>query len=284
MKLGLSSYSLYAAMKEREMTIMDVIDWTANNGGQHIEMVPELGFSLKNNPEFADEIRTKAHDAGIEISNYAIGANFIQGSKEAYSNEIERVKKEVDMADRLGVKLMRHDVATRSDTSIRQFEEDVPELAAACREIADYASRYDMTTSVENHGFYIQASDRIQSLIHHVGRDNFKTTLDVANFLCVDEDPVSAVKKNIPFASMAHIKDFYYRDAYPGEGWIQTEAGNYLRGAIAGHGDISISEILKVIKESGYDGYISVEFEGMEDCKKGSRISIDNVFRIWNEI
>src|SRR5699024_12283615 len=85
MKLGLSSYSLYAAMKEREMTIMDVIDWTANNGGQHIEMVPELGFSLKNNPEFADEIRTKAHDAGIEISNYAIGANFIQGSKEAYS-------------------------------------------------------------------------------------------------------------------------------------------------------------------------------------------------------
>jgi sugar phosphate isomerase/epimerase len=37
------------------------------------------------------------------------------------------------------------------------------------------------------------------------------------------------------------------------------------------------------VKQSGYDGYISVEFEGMEDCQTGSRIAMDNVRRLWNE-
>jgi sugar phosphate isomerase/epimerase len=43
-------------------------------------------------------------------------------------------------------------------------------------------------------------------------------------------------------------------------------------------------EIIKVIKHSSYDGYISIEFEGMEDCKKGSKISLDNVRRIWEQV
>lgn len=43
-------------------------------------------------------------------------------------------------------------------------------------------------------------------------------------------------------------------------------------------------EIIKVIKHSGFDGYISVEFEGMEECKKASKLSMDNVIRMWNEV
>jgi inosose dehydratase len=46
---------------------------------------------------------------------------------------------------------------------------------------------------------------------------------------------------------------------------------NYLRGAIFGHGDIDVRMILKTIKQSGYEGYISLEFEGLEDCLPGSR-------------
>ncbi|MNN92610.1 hypothetical protein D3C81_2109190 [compost metagenome] len=59
--------------------------------------------------------------------------------------------------------------------------------------------------------------------------------------------------------------------------------GNYLRGAIAGHGDLPLWDILRLIKNSGYDGYLSIEFEGMEDCRTGTRIALDNVRRIWNE-
>ena len=266
MKIGLSSYSLFKALNLGEMSIIDAIQWIADQGGEHIEIVPNLGFSLEKNPELVDEIREKASKVGIDISNYAIGANFITETEADFQAEIDRVKKEVDIANRLGVKLMRHDVASRPipQATIKNFEKDLPQLVLACREIADYASEYGMTTSVENHGFYIQASDRVQSLINHVDRPNFKTTLDVGNFLCVDEDPVAAVKNNITYASIVHIKDFLYRpeQLHPGEGWMQTTSGNHLRGTIVGHGDLSMREIIKVIKSSSYDGYISIEFEG----------------------
>ncbi len=269
------------------MSIIEAIQWVADQGGEHIEIVPNLGFNFEEDPALIDEIREKASAVGIDISNYAIGANFIAKSEADFLAEIDRVKKEVDIANRLGVKFMRHDVASRPipETTIKQFEADLPRLTVACREIADYAAKYGITTSVENHGYYIQASDRVQALVNHVDRPNFKTTLDIGNFLCVDEDPVAAVKNNIAYASVVHFKDFFYRAAHlnPGAGWMPTSSGNYIRGTIVGHGDINMREIIKVIKESGFKGYLSVEFEGMEECKQASKMGMDNVRRLWDE-
>lgn len=287
MKVGLSTYSLQQALDRKELTVPDAIRLIADQGGEHVEIVP-MGFSLIDNPELIDQIRTTAKEAGIDISNYAIGANFaVQEDAETLEQEIQNVMRHVDVAATLGVKLMRHDVAFRpaSEGSVAQFESDLPVLVKACQRIADYAAGFGITTSVENHGYYVQSSERIQRVLYETARENFKTTLDVGNFLCVDEDPVSAVKNNIPYASIVHAKDFYWRPAYrnPGEGWFQTSHGNYLRGAIVGHGDIDMPEVFRVLKQSGYDGYISVEFEGMEDCKTASRIAMDNVRRLWEE-
>ncbi|GAS85361.1 sugar phosphate isomerase/epimerase family protein [Paenibacillus amylolyticus] len=287
MKVGLSTYSLQQALDRKELTVPDAIRWIADQGGEHVEIVP-MGFSLIDNPELIDEIKAVAKEVGIDISNYAIGANFaVQEDAEALEQEIQNVMRHVDVAAALGVKLMRHDVAFRPapEGTVAQFEIDLPVLVKACQRISDYAADFGITTSVENHGYYVQSSERIQRLLHETARSNFKTTLDVGNFLCVDEDPVSAVKNNIPYASIVHAKDFYWRPSYrnPGEGWFQTSHGNYLRGAIVGHGDIDMPEVFRVLKQSGYDGYISVEFEGMEDCKTASRIAMDNVRRLWEE-
>jgi sugar phosphate isomerase/epimerase len=286
MKLGINSYSLYQAMAAGNFSIQDVMEWAADVGAQHIEIVPMFGFDFNSNPELVDQLREKAAEVGIDISNYAIGANFITDTEEAYELEIQRVISEVDRVHQLGAKLMRHDVAFRSDTSIAQFNEDLKVITRACQRIADHAEQYEITTSVENHGYYVQASDRIQTLIHAVGRSNFKTTLDVGNFVCVDENPISAVQKNIKYASFIHIKDFYVRPPHrnPGEGWFKSEGGNFLRGAIVGQGDLDLYEILRIVKHSGYDGYMSIEYEGMEECRNGTRISFNNVKRIWNEV
>lgn len=285
MKIGVSTYSLYRPIQSGEITVLGAIEKIAEMGGEHVEIVP-IGYTLTGNPELVDQIVAKAKEVGIDVSNYAIGANFAVDTEEAYRKEIERVKGEVDIAARLGVKLMRHDVASRQDTSIKQFNQEVGRLAEACREIADYAAQYGITTSVENHGYYIQASDRVQTLVQAVDRPNFRTTLDVGNFMCADEDPVAAVKNNIPYASMVHIKDFYLRPAAlnPGDGWFRTASGNFLRGAIAGHGDINLRESIRIIKESGFDGYFSIEFEGMEDSLQGTKIGLENVKRFWNEV
>ncbi len=287
MKVGLSTYSLSRAINAGEMDVLQAIEWIAENGGEHVEIVPS-GFTLTDNPQLIEDIVKKAAEKGLDISSYTIGANFIQENDAACRAEIEHVKKEVDIANALGVKLMRHDVAYRSaeEATQEQFEKDLPIMADACREIADHAKQYGITTSVENHGLHVQHSERVRRLIDTVGRDNYRTTLDVGNFVCVDEDPLESAKKNASYASMVHAKDFYVRDKSrnPGEGFAKTPGGNFRRGAIVGHGDLDIRGAFKVIKEAGYDGYLSVEFEGMEDCKTGSKIGMDNARNFWNEV
>ncbi|MBW5448201.1 hypothetical protein GE107_19295 [Cohnella sp. CFH 77786] len=96
----------------------------------------------------------------------------------------------------------------------------------------------------------------MQALIHETGRENVRTTLDIGNFLCVDEESTVGVRNNLPYASMVHIKDFYRRPSYqnPGEGWFRSSGGQYLRGAVAGQGDIDMGQVLRLIRESGCDG------------------------------
>ncbi len=286
MKVGLSTYSLSRAVKAGEMDVLQVLEWIAENGGEHVEIVP-IPFTLTDNDQLVKDIVAKAANLGLDISSYTIGANFLQETDEKYRAEIDRIIKEVDIAAALGVKLMRHDAGSRppADATAEQFEKDLPKLADACREIAAYATKFGITTSVENHGFHVQHNERVRRLVDAVGLDNFKTTLDIGNFICVDDDPLTAAQNNAPYASMVHAKDFYLRGKSnnPGEGFVKTPGGNFRRGAIVGHGDIDVRGAFKALKAAGYDGYLSVEFEGMEDCRTGSRIGMDNTRRLWQE-
>ncbi|GGP10280.1 sugar phosphate isomerase/epimerase family protein [Oceanobacillus neutriphilus] len=289
MKLGVSTYSLLSAINAGEMDVVDVIQWVADNGGEHVELVP-YGFTLVDNLELADRVRDKAKEVGVELSNYSMPANFVQETEEAFQEEVERIKQHVDLLHRMGIKFMRHDVTAFTlppeKRTIQYFEESLPLIIKGSRLIADYAKQYGITTSVENHGMAVQHSDRVQRVVQEVDRPNFKTTLDVGNFLCVDEDPIVGVKKNLPLASVVHFKDFYIRpyDQYPGEGkWIKTANENYIRGSIVGQGDIEIRKVVKLVKESGFDGYIAIEFEGMEECKEATKIGLANLKRFWEE-
>ncbi|XEC93747.1 sugar phosphate isomerase/epimerase family protein [Paenibacillus tarimensis] len=289
MKIGVSTYSLLNAIKAGEMTVLDVIDWIAASGGEHMEIVP-YGFTLIDNPELADAVRGKARDAGIELSNYSMPANFVQEDEASFEAEVERLKTHVDLIHRLGIRHMRHDVTAFTlppdKYGIDYFESSLPQIIEGSRRIADYAAGFGITTTIENHGVCVQASDRVQRVLQAVNRPNFKTTLDIGNFLCVDEQPLVGVKNNLRYASLIHFKDFYVRpyDQDPGGGvWFRSTGGNYLRGAIVGQGDVDIRRIIKLIKASGYDGYITVEFEGMEECRTGTKIGMDNLKRLWDE-
>jgi sugar phosphate isomerase/epimerase len=280
-KLGISTYSYLRAIESGEWTVLDAIDAAASLGAAHVEIVP-LGFNLDDNPALIEAIRQRADERGIALSNYAVGGNFSDLDDASFDAEVARLKAQVDIARALGVSRLRHDAAWTKDTSMAHYLTELPRLADACRQIAEYAAAFGIVTSVENHGYYLQASDRIHALLHAVNHPNFKTTVDIGNFMCADEEPTAAVRSVIGMASMLHVKDFYKRSAArsPGEGWFPTTGGSVLRGAIVGHGDIDIPEVLRIARAGGYDGYVSIEFEGMEDCKLGTRLGFEYVQRI----
>ncbi len=290
MQLGFSSYSFHQRLNDGSMTIFDVIDWISDSEGEHLELAAIYRGAdapvptPDSDPAFVEQVRTRAADRGVILSNMCIGANFVadEASPDA---EIARVKTWVDLAESLGISRMRHDVVgpTRfdGDDSV-QFDQALPVITRASKEIAQYAAPKGITTSLENHGFFVQASERVRRVVRAVDEPNFATTLDVGNFVCVDEDPTVAVPSNLPYAMIVHLKDFYIRtpEHDPGEGWFRSRGGKYLRGAIVGNGDIDLWAIGQAITASGYDGFVSIEFEGQEDCLVGCARGAANARRI----
>lgn len=287
--LGVSSYSFHQRLSAGTMDLFDVIDWVAHSDAEHLELAvlaDDPGSPIPNlasDPAFIEKVSAAVESAGIVLSNLAVGAAFWSTEPVDLPTAIARVKAYVDLASRLGITRVRHDVVAHQnhagdDTPL--FEEALPSIVAASKEVARYAATKGVTTSVENHGFFVQSADRIRRIVHAVDEPNFKTTLDVGNFVCVDEDPAAVVRENLPYAMIVHFKDFYIRDTDPGEGWFRSRGGKYLRGAIVGNGDLDLASVAAAIKDSGYEGYASIEFEGVEDCLLGIERGLANAKRL----
>ncbi|WP_219838718.1 sugar phosphate isomerase/epimerase [Paenibacillus sp. R14(2021)] len=289
MKIGISTYCLVDKLRSKDMSVIDVLEWAKAQGCAHVELVP-YGYSLVDDAELAEQVRRKAHELGLALSNYALPANFVHETAADFEAEIDRLKQHVDLLQRMGIRSMRHDVVLftipHEQASIAHFHRNLAQIAEGSKRIADYADQFGITTNIENHGWGVQHSDRVQHVLEEVGRRNFKTVLDIGNFLCVDESPMVGTAKNLPYASIIHVKDFYYRpfDQDPGEGqWFRTVNGNYLRGAIFGQGDLPVRSLLKLVKQSGYDGYLTLEFEGLEESASATAIGLRNLERLWHE-
>ena len=302
MKLGISIYCLDNAMAEG-MTVYEAMDWAKEHGCEHIEFVP---FHLplvddKNrclNTELIDSVREYAKKIDLEISTYSVNSDLLKPTEEERRAEIERVKLHIDAAKRLGLKWMRHDIASfrrpfSTNTPVN-FERELPLMIEGTRELCDYAASLGITTTLENHGFFCNGSDRIIRILEEVQRPQMKMTMDVGNFLCVDEYNLGAVKKCLPYAQIIHLKDFYIRrkDQLPGQNemfncdngsWFETLGGMMLRGSITGQGDMPVRDIIHMIKESGFDGYVSIEFEGMEPCRRATDICLSMARAYFNE-
>lgn len=285
MKIGLTSYSLNADIQSGAKTIADAMRFAKENGAEHMEIVPS-GFWLYDektmafNDKLIDEIAKLSQSLSLPLSNYAISANLMSDDEKIRKAEVERVMRNVDAAHGLGVKFMRHDLASSGSPDGKNdafaFEKYLPYAVQSAREIADYAAKFGICTLLENHGYFVNGSDRVLRVVEEVNRPNYGLLLDTGNFRCVDEDTLVAVKKCAPKARMVHLKDFYVRKAEAiGEigtynGWFGTLSGEYrLRGSVLAQGDLDVRGSLKFIESSGYDGYVSIEFEGIENCEIG---------------
>ena len=162
----------------------------------------------------------------------------------------------------------------------KTFDAALPTIAAGCRRVTEFAAEHGIATMVENHGQFCQESTRVEKLVGAVDHSNFGLLVDVGNFLCADEPSVSAVARVAAFARHVHVKDFHVKsgsEPNPGRGFFGTRGGNYLRGAILGHGDVPVYQCLRILHEQGYDGYVSIEFEGMEDNLPALEIGLENL-------
>ena len=272
MKTAISTYSLYRWRNENRKSLEASIDVIAGLGVDGVEFAGLDQLTGDASPRRALVLRKHVEKRKLEIAGYCtVGELLVPPDKQREA--VDRLKREVEVARSLGATRMRHDITrgfgawSEGVRGAKSFATVLKTVVPAIREVADYARERGVRTSLENHGFYMQPPARVQRLLRAVNHPNFRLTLDMGNFLCVQADPVAAVRKLLGYAQTVHIKDFHVRPKHsmPPQGWFATPGKTALRGAILGHGVIDLRKQLQLLREGRYRGFLSIEFEGMED-------------------
>ncbi len=289
MKTCISTYSFWRAVQSGQITYSGILEKCKELGCSGVEFVVDdrAPDGKSDLADFWMNLADEARAMGLETPIYTTGANFFQRDTDA---EVERVKRHVDLAAACGIKLMRHDVTGafyEGYDGPRTFAAVLPVVAPAIREVAAYAQSKGVMTCSENHGRIVQDAERMLAVFAAVDHPNYRYLCDIGNFGGVDEDCAVSVSKLLPLIRHVHVKDAFLRSGMlpdPGRGWNRTRAGNYRRATIFGQGDVPTFQCLQIIHASGYNGYYSLEFEGIEDNLTAIEISMENLHRMLGQI
>lgn len=263
MKIGVSSYSYARWMRETDASLLDVCRHAAETGFDAIEFTTLGG---EDRLALARELRALCEELGLDIAAYTVGADLASGDGCA---AVEALCREIDIAAALGAPILRHDVCFSLPEGMT-WEDAIKVMVPRIREVTSYARERSIRTCTENHGHIFQDSARVRALIDAVGDDNYRWLVDLGNFLCVDEPPEQAVRVAADYAIHVHAKDFYlYTDpaTYPAASFA-TRGDRRLVGTVVGRGVVPVAKCLAILREAGYDGTLSLEFEGTEDVSE----------------
>jgi sugar phosphate isomerase/epimerase len=275
-KLGVSSYCFRSLMASGEMDLIAVLDWVASSPAGHLEIAAMDGEYYLENDGVVRDAAAHAGDLGVPIVNYLVSGDL----RTAEDKEIDRLRRQLDVAHRFGARIFRHDVAPWSwrEQDPGEFETTFEKVVEGCRAVADHAAELGIVSTIENHGFFMNGSDRLARLVHAVDRPNFRVTLDLGNGLCVGEVPGKTAAGLIDIAAIVGVKDFHIRRS-AGDGWLKTLAGDYLLGTIAGHGDLDLTSLLALVGTRP-ELHVSLEFEGLESTPNAIERSLNNILRL----
>ncbi|HOD80115.1 MAG: Xylose isomerase-like TIM barrel [Planctomycetes bacterium ADurb.Bin126] len=239
--------------------------------------------------DLAARLREACDEARLRVVSYGVGGEFINPPGEDLQQELLQLRHQARVAQVLGSPLLRHEASRGLPSGLTgpaDFRVALPTLARSCRVVAAYGETLGVRTCVENRGLFVQDSERCEQLVREVNHPNFGWQLDMGNFMLVDEDPPRAVRRLAPLALHCHVKDFHVKPPHavdPGQGFFRSRMGNYLRPAVIGHGQVDVTACLAALQQANYAGFISLEFEGLEDSLTALKIGLANLRRMLQQ-
>lgn len=269
MKFSVTTYSFQQLKNSNRADEKQMVEIAKSMGFDGIEVTSLLCYP--NPEEYAKELKSVADRNGLPIVAYTVDANLLNPD---VKGETDRLKRQVRIAEILGAPVMRHDAYFAFPQSGKEdFDFYFDTVVSLFREISDYARDFGIKTCTENHGLICQDSERVERIIKAVNSDNFGWLVDIGNFLCVDENPTDAVKRGAKYACHVHLKDFFLLGTP--ENCIKTRHGKFLQGSPLGEGIVPVRDCVETIKNSGYNGFCTLEYEGMEDCLSALKRSLE---------
>ncbi len=259
-------------------------EWAAKNGFKSLEIAcwpksndrdyssSDIDVAALTQKE-ADEIKGYLKDLGLTISSLAYYDNNLHNNpaKRAFVNE--HVKKCVDAAVMLGAPAVGTFVGRNIDKTIA---DNFDEFEEVFKELVGYAEEKGIQIIIENcpmEGWQVQGQpgtisftpELWEEMFRRVPNKNFGLNYDPSHlrFQLIDYiTPIAAFKDRIFHVHAKDSEVFDDKLAYYGVfNRHLGEGEGYWRFRMPGLGQVKFAEMVKALKDIGYDGVISIEHE-----------------------
>lgn len=260
MKLSVSMWSVQQVVKEGRIDLSGFVEFAAR---QNVEGVELLDYFWKDKPTELPKIKKQVADAGLAMAAYSIGNDFFEPDASIRAKQLEDLKKGVDTALELGTNIVR--VFSGNARQGYTLEDGLSWIIDGLAAGAEYAQQHGVTLALENHGLMAGRSDQVKNMIATVNSPALRANLDTGNFLLVGQNPTDAARDLAGLIALVHLKDF--RRADPGQTTHVYKGldGVGYTGTAVGDGSVDLPQIVSILRQSGYDGWLSLEYEGGDD-------------------
>lgn len=217
-------------------------------------------------------------ETGLPCPIFSVAQNFAKVLPEERRAELRKIMFGVDEARKYGAGVVRVFAGDVSEgITFDQAREWIVEGLAMASE---YAASHGVKLALENHGSLAGRGDQVRALIDDVraesGTDVLGANPDTGNFMLVNQRSHEAIRQVAPVANMVHFKDFMREpQGHEGFAYAALDGTRYV-GTAVGEGDVDLAACIRELKHAGFDGWLSVEYEGEENALAAVPRSIKN--------
>jgi sugar phosphate isomerase/epimerase len=254
LKLSLAQWSIHRALENGTLKAEDFASIAKNDFGINaIEYVNSFYKDHRNDSVFWKRMRSKADSLGVKSLLIMVDEEGDLGNPiaEERKKAVENHYKWVDAASILGCHSIRINAFGEGSK-----EEVKVAMIDALKQLCTYAKSKNINVLIENHGLYSSDGKWTAEIMKEVNMPNCGTLPDFGNW-CLSAkwgslqdgtcenayDPYQGVKDMMPYAKGVSAKSYHF-DQLGNEDFIDYE------------------KMLTIVKESGFQGYVGIEYEG----------------------
>lgn len=254
-----------------EYTVSEAIELFHDIGIEGAEIVVQDGYhsaiSTACTMEEIDAIKRCAKENNIEICCLTpYNSYFNDLNDEKRNSEIVAICKVIDACEHLGARFIRIYGGNLKAGDNNNLSERRLKLVESMRYLGDIARSKQVTLVIENHfnTMCVSAKDSA-SIIKEVNHPNVRILYDQANLSFTENEGYKeAIAIQQQYVAYMHVKDFIFKNGVSfssDEVSHPNESRRNVYTRVVGEGIIEWPEILLLVKQHGYDGWLSLEYE-----------------------
>ncbi|HHT69566.1 MAG TPA: sugar phosphate isomerase/epimerase [Firmicutes bacterium] len=264
MQLAISMRSVHQSITQGEIGVLDFLKYAASLAvdGVELDSMYLQGVDVK-------EIQHVLAETGLKVSCYDIHHTMDALGENTHQPTLEHIKQELIAAEQLGAKYVQI-VGEAFDSSAS--ERDIKSLIMQLVDMVLPALQgKNLALAIENPESARFQSRHMSELLKQIDSPQVKVGFNMANSLMAGEDPEAALEclKD----QIAHVRAVDVRMPHQDE---VPQNGTYV-GCVIGLGLVPLQRLFQVLHAQGYEGWISLEFTGLEEAHFGTEASLKNV-------